>query len=73
MRPAGYRVIVCDELNAALVGHDGARYTSVAQDRDQALTLARLLLELSELPDEDGPRRTARPGAQRIVSLERAG
>ena len=68
-----YRVIVCDDVNDALVEHDSAGYTSVAQSKQQALTLARLLLELTELPDEHGPWRRARPGGQRIVYVERTG
>jgi hypothetical protein len=37
-------VRVEDEINQALTGHPGCRYESPAQPREQALTLARVLL-----------------------------
>ena len=37
-------VRVEDEINQALTGHDGCRYESPPQPREQALTLARVLL-----------------------------
>lgn len=66
----GYRVVVSDDVDPALVGRDSVQYISVAQERGQALAVARLLLELAELPDERGPWRRARPGGQRTVSVE---
>lgn len=33
-----------DEINQALTGHEGCRYESPPQPRDEALTLARVLL-----------------------------
>jgi hypothetical protein len=39
-----YVVNVRDTINPALAGHEGTRYTSPPQPRDQALALVQLLL-----------------------------
>ena len=65
-----YVVIVTDQVQATLAGHDGVSYTSPPQPRDRALALAEALVGLAQLPDEHGPWRLARPGGTRTVRLE---
>ena len=67
-----YVVIVTDQLQSALAGHDGMSYISPPQRREHALALARALVGLASLPDEDGPWRQARPGGTRTVRIEPA-
>jgi hypothetical protein len=67
-----YVVIVTDQIQATLAGHDGIDYTSPPQSRDRALALAAALAGRSELPDEHGPWRLPRPGGTRTVRLEPA-
>jgi hypothetical protein len=65
-----YRVNFTDQVLPVLAGNTGVTYTSVPQLRDDAL--ARVLLGLPQLPDEQGPWRHGRPGGQRTVRLEPA-
>jgi hypothetical protein len=65
-----YQVIVTDQLQAALAGHDGVTYRSPPQPHEHALALARALVGLARLPDELGPWRQARPGGTRTVRIE---
>jgi len=67
---SGYRVIVTDQVQPALAGHDGISYQSPPQPREYALALARALIGVSQLPDEHGPWRRASPGGTRIVRIE---
>ena len=67
-----YRVIVTDQLQPALAGHDGLSYQSPPQPREHALALARALIGLEQLPDQHGPWRQARPGGTRTVRIEPA-
>ena len=65
-------VIVTDQLQSALAGHDGINNQSPPQPREHALALARALAGLAQLPDEHGPWRQARPGGSRTVRIELA-
>ena len=65
-----YRVIVVDQLQSALAGHDGISYQSPPQPHEHALALACALAGLAQLPDEHGPWRQARPGGTRTVRIE---
>jgi hypothetical protein len=67
-----YVVIVTDQLQSALAGHDGMSYISPPQRREHAVALARALVGLTSLPDENGPWRQARPGGTRTVRIEPA-
>jgi hypothetical protein len=67
-----YCVIVVDQLQSALAGHDGISYASLPQPREHALALARALVGCAQLPDEQGQWRQARPGGTRIVRIEPA-
>jgi hypothetical protein len=67
-----YRVVVIDQLQPALAGHDGGSYASLPQPREHALALARALIGLARLPDDHGPWRQARPGGTRTVRIEPA-
>jgi hypothetical protein len=67
-----YRVIVVDQLQSALAGHDGVNYQSPPQPREHALALACALVGVARLSDEHGPWRQARPGGTRTVRLEPA-
>ena len=67
-----YRVLVTDELQPALAGHDGGSYQSLPQPREHALALACALTGVVQLPDERGPWRQARPGGTRTVRIEPA-
>jgi hypothetical protein len=67
-----YRVIVTDQLQSALAGHDGISYQSPPQPRERAVALACALVGVAQLPDEHGPWRQARPGGTRIVRIEPA-
>jgi hypothetical protein len=67
-----YVVIVTDQLQSALAGHDGISYVSPPQRLEHALALARALVGLTSLPGEDGPWRQARPGGTRTVRIEPA-
>ena len=44
-----YRVIVTDQLQSALAGHDGVTYQSLPQPHDHALELVRALVGLAHL------------------------
>ena len=68
----GYRVIVVDQLQSTLAGHDGVKYQSPPQPSEHALELACALAGVARLPDEHGPWRQARPGGTRTVRLEPA-
>ena len=67
-----YRVIVSDQLQSVLAGHDGVSYQSPPQPYQHALQLVRALLGLQHLSDECGPWRQARPGGTRTVRIEQA-
>lgn len=67
-----YQVIVVDQLQPALAGHDGFSYQSPPQPREDALALASALVGVAQLPNEHGPWRQARPGGARTVRLEPA-
>ena len=67
-----YRVIVTDELQSVLAGHDGVTYQSPPQPHQHALELVRALVGLARLSDEHGPWRQARPGGTRTVRIEQA-
>jgi hypothetical protein len=67
---SAYRVIVTDHVQPVLAGHDGVRYQSPPQPHQYALALARALIGVSQLPDEHGPWRQARPGGTRTVRIE---
>jgi hypothetical protein len=63
-----YLVIVTDQLQSALAGHDGISYQSPPQPRERACAL----VGVAQLPDEHGPWRQARPGGTRTVRIEPA-
>ncbi|OAI39317.1 hypothetical protein AYO39_00540 [Actinobacteria bacterium SCGC AG-212-D09] len=67
-------VRVEDEINQALTGHGGCRYESPPQPREQALTLARVLLGYTG-EELNGSARwsCAIAGGRRIVALQPAG
>jgi hypothetical protein len=65
-----YRVIVSDRVHPALAGHDGVAYRSLPQPHEYALELVPTLIGLTQLPDELGPWREARPGGIRTVRIE---
>lgn len=65
-----YRVIVEEHRQAALTGNPGERYDSPPHPHPDALTLVRLLLGTSQLPDPDGPWRQAIPGGTRTIRLQ---
>ena len=65
-----YRVIVTDQLQSVLAGHDGVTYQSPPQPHHRALELVRALIGLARLSDEHGPWRQARPGGTRTVRIE---
>ncbi len=67
MRP--WRAIVTDDVLPALAERAGARSASTPQPRHQAPALASMLLGVSQLPNDQGPSRRARPGGQRTVWL----
>ena len=67
-----YRVIVTDQLQSVLAGHDGVSYQSPPQPHHHALELVRALVGLAHLSDEHGPWRQARPGGTRTVRIEQA-
>ena len=67
-----YRVVVTDQLQATLAGHDGGSYASLPQPREHALVLARALIGLARLPNEHGPWRQTRPGGTRTIRIEPA-
>jgi hypothetical protein len=67
-----YHVIVVDQLQPALAGHEGFSYQSPPQSREDALALASALVGVARLPNEDGPWRQARPGGTRTVRLQLA-
>ena len=67
-----YRVLVTDELQPTLAGHEGGSYQSLRQPREHALALAHALLGFARLPDEHGPWRQPRPGGTRTVRIEPA-
>ena len=63
-------VSVCDEVNQSLTGHEGCRYESPPQPREQALTLARVLLGYTseELDGGDAGAARSRAGGARSRS-----
>ena len=67
-------VRVEDEINQALTGHDGCRYESPPQPREQALTLARVLLGYTG-EELNGAARWSCPiaGGRRTVTVVQAG
>ena len=65
-----YRVRAVDRRQRGLVDRDGEDYRSPPHAEDEALTLARLLLDVADLPNDRGPWRAAIPGGQRTVWLE---
>jgi hypothetical protein len=74
-RLAGELVIVSvtDEVNQSLTGHEGCRYESPPQPREQALTLARVLLGYTS-EELDGGERWSCPiaGGRRTIALKPA-
>ena len=64
---------VQDEINQALTGHDGCRYESPPQPREQALTLARVLLGYTG-EELNGAERWSCPiaGGRRTVTVVQA-
>jgi hypothetical protein len=72
---AGELVIVSvkDEVNQSLTGHEGCRYESPPQPREQALTLARVLLGYtSEKLDGGGRWSCPIAGGRRTIALKPA-
>jgi hypothetical protein len=67
-----YRVIITDQVQSALAGHDGISYRSPPHPHQHALELVRALVGLTHLSDEVGPWRQARPGGTRTVRIEQA-
>jgi hypothetical protein len=67
-----YRVIVTDQVQSVLAGHDGVTYESPPHPREHALELVRALVGRAHLPDEHGPWRQARPGGTRTVRMQEA-
>lgn len=67
-------VHVEDSIAIALAGHDGCRYKSPPQPRDEAMSLIRILLGRSEeAPADDGGHWTCPiAGGRRTVTLEPA-
>jgi len=63
-----------DEINQALTGHEGCSYESPPQPRDQALTLARVLLGYTG-EELNGDERWSCPiaGGRRTVVVRPAG
>jgi hypothetical protein len=66
-------VSVRDEVNQTLTGHEGCRYESPPQPREQALTLARVLLGYTS-EELDGAERWSCPiaGGRRTIALKPA-
>jgi hypothetical protein len=66
-------VHVEDQINQALTGHDGCRYESPPQPREQALTLARALLGYTG-EELNGAERWSCPiaGGRRTVTVVQA-
>ena len=63
-------VTVTETVVSALTGHDGCRYVSPPQTREQAMTLARLLLGHVGVPDGDPQQWIAAvAGGRRVVTL----
>ena len=68
-----YVVIVHDQVQAGLAGHDGISYESPPQSRERALAVASALIGVAQLPDDScGSWRQAPPGGTRTVRLEPA-
>jgi hypothetical protein len=67
-----YRVIVTDQVQSLLAGHDGVTYQSPPQPHNHALELVRALLGLAHRSDEHGRWRQARHGGTRTVRIEQA-
>lgn len=65
-----YRALVVERRLPELAGRAGEHYDSPPQAEPDALTLARLLLGVADLPNDRGPWRQAIPGGQRTVWLE---
>ena len=73
-RPVDELIVVHveDQINQALTGHDGHSYESPPQQRDQALTLVRVLLGYTS-DKLDGEEHWSCPiaGGRRTVALKR--
>ena len=71
--PGQELVVLCvqDEINQALTGHGGCRYESPPQARQQALTLARVLLGYTGA-ELNGDEKWSSPiaGGRRTVALK---
>jgi hypothetical protein len=64
-----FSVEVSDRFSAGLTGRHDRAYASPPQSRDQALTLAALLLDAGQDLDGNGPWRRAIAGGRRTVRL----
>jgi hypothetical protein len=64
-----YRVEVEDRFSPGLTGRHDRVYSSPPQPRDEALTLAALLLDAGPDLEGDGPWRKAIAGGRRTVRL----
>lgn len=68
-----FTVRVEDRFSAGLTGRQDRAYASPPQSRDDALTLAALLLDAGGTLDGDGPWHRALAGGRRTVRLVAAG
>jgi hypothetical protein len=64
-----YTVEVHDRFSPGLTGRGDRDYASPPQSRDDALTLAALLLDAGQDPEGDGPWQRALAGGRRTVRL----
>ncbi len=64
-----YTVEVQDRFSPGLTGRGDRDYASPPQSRDDALTLAALLLDAGREPEGDGPWHRALAGGRRTVRL----
>jgi hypothetical protein len=67
-----YHVVVEDKFSPGLTGRHDRRYVSPPQDREDALTLAALLLDSGDDLEGEGPWQRAIAGGRRTVSLREA-
>ena len=67
-----FAVVVQDRFSPGLTGRSDRDYRSPAQSREDALTLAALLLDAALTPDGDGPWQRALAGGRRTVWLAAA-
>jgi hypothetical protein len=64
-----FTVVVQDRFSPGLTGRSDRDYASPPQPRDDALTLAALLLDAGRDPEGDGPWQRALAGGRRTVRL----